>query len=93
MSAQELTSLKISDLGGITIRGISLHLPIADSTKVFDATSEVSNVINAKKLSGKLSEIWNWLKLFQEFANADQLPLHMSLSHISNADLTELKSM
>ena len=93
ISAQELTSLKISDLGGITLRGISLHLPIADSTKVFDATSEVSNVINAKKLSGKLSEIWNWLKLFQEFATADHLPLHMSLSHISNAELTELKSM
>ena len=49
MSAQELTSLKISDLGGITLRGISLHLPIADSIKVFEARNHFVEIVHYTK--------------------------------------------
>jgi hypothetical protein len=91
LTASEIS--QVSNANGLTVRGLSLHLPISDPKKVFDATTEISSAINSKKISSRLLEIWNWIVAYQALAVTNQHARHISLSHVTAADLIELKAM
>ncbi|CAB4333791.1 unannotated protein [freshwater metagenome] len=91
LTASEIS--KVSNTNGLTVRGLALHLPISEPAKVIDATAEISKAVNSKKLSGRLLEIWNWIAAYQDLVAKSRYHLHISLSHVSPSDLTELKLM
>jgi hypothetical protein len=91
LTASEIS--KVSSANGLTVRGLTLHLPISEPEKILDATSEISSAVNSKKLSGRLLEIWNWIVTYQDMAVTSQQTRHISLSHVTAADVTELKLM
>jgi alanine racemase len=91
LTASEIS--QVSNANGLTVRGLSLHMPISDPKKVIDATTEISSSINSKKISGRLLEIWNWIVAYQDLAVTSQHARHISLSHVTSADLIELKVM
>ncbi len=93
ISTSDFSSIDQIKLGNLSVQGLSLHLPIADSDKPSGAIAEVSSAVDSSKLSGKLLEIWNWIRKYQEVATAQSFPMHISLSHISNKDIATLKTM
>lgn len=93
ISKSEFSSIAKSQLGTLTVVGMSLHLPIADSKKTTGATAEVSSAVDSNKLSGKVLEIWSWLSKYQEVATAQNFPMHLSLSHVTTKDIEALKEM
>ena len=93
ISKSEFSSITKSQLGTLTVLGMSLHLPIADSKKITGATAEVSNAVDSNKLSGKVLEIWDWIGKYQEVAASQNLPMHFSLSHAESKDVEALKEM
>lgn len=93
MSKSEFSSITRSQLGTLTVVGMSLHSPIADAKKIMDATAEVSSAVDSNKLSGKVLEIWGWLRKYQEVATSQNFPMHFSLSHIASKDVEALKEM
>ena len=93
ISKSDFSSINKSQLGNLTVLGMSLHLPIANSKKVTGATAEVSSAVDSNKLSGKVLEIWGWLNKYQEVATAQNFPMHFSLSHVTTKDIESLKEM
>jgi alanine racemase len=91
LTASEIS--QVSNANGLTVRGLSLHMPISEPKKVLDATTEISSAINSKKISSRLLEIWNWIVAYQALAVTNQHARHISLSHVTAADLIELKAM
>ena len=93
ISKSEFSSIDQSKLGTLSVIGLSLHLPIADSQKPTGATAEVSSAVDSNKSSGKLSEIWEWLGSYHEAASTHNFPMHLSLSHVSITEIETLKVM
>jgi alanine racemase len=93
ISKSELFGIDKSNLGTLSVLGMSLHLPIADSQKMTGATTEVSSAVDNNKLSGKLSEIWDWIGKYQEVAAKQSFPMHFSLSHVSVAEVETIRAM
>ena len=93
ITKSEFSSIAKSQLGTLTVVGMTLHLPIADSKKITGATAEVSSAVDSNKLSGKVLEIWSWLSKYQEVATAQNFPMHFSLSHVATQDIESLKEM
>lgn len=93
ISESEFSSIAKSELGTLTVLGMSLHLPIADSEKISGPTAEISIAVNSSKLSGKILEIWGWISKYQEVATAQSLSMHFSLSHVATKDIETLKEM
>jgi hypothetical protein len=93
ISKSEFSSITKSQLGTLTVLGMSLHLPIADSKKITGATAEVSSAVDSNKLSGKVLEIWDWLGKYKEVAASQNFPMHFSLSHVESKDIEVLNEM
>ena len=75
---------------GVTIQGLALHLPIADSsiehTAVLDVDASATNLL----ATGRQLEVHSWLLTYRELASTYALPLHVSLSHLSHDELKTL---
>ena len=93
ISKSELLEIAKNNLGTLSVVGMSLHLPIADSQKPTGATAEISSAVDSNKLSGKLSEIWDWISKYQEVATKQSIPMHFSLSHVSVPEVETLNAM
>ena len=93
ISKSNFSKIDKSQLGNLSVVGLSLHLPIIDSAKPTGAIAEVSSAVDSNKLSGKVLEIWNWIIKYQEVAGAQDFAMHISLSHISTKDVAALNAM
>jgi len=83
----------ISNFNDLNVLGLSLHLPIVQSASKVDATTEISSAFNGAELSQSMNETWNWIVLYQELVTKFSLPKHLSLSHVSEAQVKSLKKM
>ena len=93
ISKSDFSKIDQSQLGNLSVVGLSLHLPIVDSQKPTGAIAEVSSAVDSNKLSGKVLEIWNWIIKYQDVATVQGFPMHLSLSHISAKDVAALNAM
>ena len=93
ISKTQFLDIDKNKLGTLSVVGMSLHLPISDSQKPTGATNEVSSAVNSKRLSGKLSEIWEWIGKYQEVAITQNLLMNFSLSHVTVAEVEILSAM
>ena len=83
----------IDSFGDLKVLGIFLHLPIVQPASKVDATTEISSAFNGATLSQSMTEVWNWIVLYQELSAKHSLPKHLSLSHISVSQVKALKKM
>lgn len=74
----------------VTIHGLALHLPISDSSIRHTAVLDVSATETSHTATGRQLEVHSWLLTYRELAEALELPLHVSLSHIDRNELAEL---
>ena len=77
----------------LKVLGLSLHLPIAQSATKVDATTEISSAFNGATLSKSMTEAWNWIVLYEELSTKFSLPKHVSVSHVSEAQVHSFKKM
>lgn len=77
----------------LKVLGLSLHLPIAQSTTKVDAMTEISSAFNGATLSKSMTEAWNWIVLYEELSTKFSLPKHISVSHITEAQIHSFKKM
>jgi len=77
----------------LKVLGLSLHLPIVQAATKVDATTEISAAFNGASLSKSMTEIWNWIVLYEELSTKFSLPKRISLSHVSEAQIQSLKKM
>jgi alanine racemase len=77
----------------LKVLGLSLHLPIAQSATKVDATTEISSAFNGATLSKSMTEAWNWIVLYEELSTKFSLPKHISVSHVSEAQVHSFKKM
>jgi alanine racemase len=82
-----------SHFSDLNVLGLSLHLPIVQLETKVDATTEISSAFNGATLSQSMTETWNWIVLYQELSTKLSLPKHLSVSHISESQVTALKKM
>ena len=75
---------------GMTIQGLALHLPIADSSIEHTAVLDVDASATNLRATGRQLEVHSWLMTYRELASEHALPLHVSLSHVSHAELATL---
>jgi len=68
-------------------------LPIVQPASKVDATTEISSAFNGAALSQSMTEVWNWIVLYQEMSDKHSLPKHISLSHVSEKQIQALKTM
>jgi alanine racemase len=83
----------IANFSDLKVLGLSLHLPIVAPAIKVDPTTEISMAFNGATLSQSMTEAWNWLVAYQELSTKLSLPKHLSLSHISESQVTSLKNM
>lgn len=83
----------ITNFADLKVLGLSLHLPIAQRATKVGATTEISSAFNGAALSQSMTETWNWIVLYQELAIKHSLPKHLSLSHVSESQVSSLKKM
>lgn len=83
----------LTEFSDLNILGLSLHLPIAQRATKVGATTEISSAFNGATLSQSMTETWNWIVLYEELSNKHQLPKHVSISHISEKQVSSLKEM
>lgn len=83
----------ITNFTDLKVLGLSLHLPIAQRATKVGATTEISSAFNGAVLSQSMTETWNWIVLYQELATKHSLPKHLSLSHVSESQVSSLKKM
>ena len=83
----------IVSFNDLKVLGISLHLPIVQPASKVDATTEISSAFNGAALSQSMTEVWNWIVLYQEMSDKHSLPKHISLSHVSEKQIQALKTM
>jgi alanine racemase len=76
----------------ISVKGITLHLPIADpvQSKVLDLETPANH--NSRKLGKRLLEVATWLTSYNQIATEYDLPKHISLSHVSAKDIELLRN-
>ena len=72
---------------GTRIEGLLLHLPIADSVIAHKVTHETAP---ARPVSGHLRSIIDWLTVYSTLVSKYALTRHLSVSHVSQADLVAL---
>jgi alanine racemase len=75
----------------IEILGLSLHLPIADPAAISISNLETSTNFNVRKLGNRVGEVLSWLKSYQSIASDYSLPMHVSLSHVTEKELAAIK--
>jgi alanine racemase len=83
----------IDNFDDLKVRGLSLHLPIAQSVSKVDATTEISSAFNGATLSQSMTEVWNWIVLFEELSNKHSLAKRISLSHVTEKQVHAFKEM
>jgi len=74
----------------ITVEGLTLHLPITDSVPTTIAALERPEGSSKQVFSGRQHEVHAWLMTYRELAQAHDLPLHVSVSHLDSDELTDL---
>ena len=77
----------------LKVLGLSLHLPIVQPASKVDATTEISSAFNGANLSQSMTETWNWIVLYEELSTKLSLPKFISLSHVSESQISSLKKM
>ena len=92
MPIQELIHAADAAHHNIAIKGLALHLPIADPVITHVAELTTSSRQSTKKFGSRLLEIFGWLIAYQEIASQHGLPIHVSLSHVTAKDIVLLKS-
>jgi alanine racemase len=90
LATHEVIHLMRSIPEAMTIHGLALHLPIADSSLTQTAVLEVNASETNHSATGRQLEVHSWLLTYRELAEEHALPLHVSLSHIDHDELTEL---
>jgi ACT domain-containing protein len=83
----------LDNFNDLKVLGLSLHSPIVQPVSKVDATTEISSAFNGAVLSKSVTEVWNWIVLYEELSTKFSLPKHISLSHISEKQIHSLKSM
>lgn len=83
----------ITSFADLKVLGLSLHLPIVQHATKVGATTEISSAFDGATLSQSMTETWNWIVLYQELAVKHSLPRHLSLSHVSESQISSLKKM
>jgi len=83
----------ISNFNDLNVLGLLLHLPIVQVARKVDATTEISSAFDGASLSQSITEAWNWIVLYQELASKFSVQKHLSLSHVSEAQVKSLKKM
>lgn len=76
----------------ISVEGISLHLPIAEPVSSVGFDLENSSSREARKLGNRLTEVAVWLTSYNHIATKYELPLNVSLSHVSAKDIDTLRN-
>ena len=80
----------------MTVHGLILHLPIADSPRpsegglISGAAGYSEEADGGYSLAGREIETHAWLLTYRELAREHDLPLHVSLSHMSADELAQL---
>ncbi len=75
------------------VRGLSIHLPIAEPTVTGFAVFETTADINARKSSGWALEAASWCTTWTALAKEFGLPAHVSVSHTSREDLAVVRTV
>jgi len=83
----------LENFSDMKVLGLSLHLPIAQSPTKVDVTTEISAAFNGADLSKSMTELWNWIVLYEELSTKHSLPKHISISHITEKQVQSLKKM
>ena len=83
----------IPNFNDLKVMGLSLHLPIAQPAIKVDPTTEISSAFNGANLSQSMTEVWNWIVLYEELSSKFSLPKCISISHISEKQIQALKNM
>jgi alanine racemase len=91
LPAHELIHAADAARHNIAIKGLTLHMPIAEPVITHVAEYSVGSH-NARKFGDRLLEIFSWMTSYQEIASKHDLPLHVSLSHVTAKDVELLKS-
>ena len=96
LATHELIHLTQSIPAQMRVHGLILHLPISDSPRASEPglisgttgyTAEASGIY---ALAGRELETHAWLLTYRELAREHELPLHVSLSHVSASELAQL---
>jgi alanine racemase len=83
----------LTNVNDLKVLGLSLHLPIVQSDSKVDATTEISAAFNGASLTKSMTEVWNWIVLYEELSTKLSLPKYISLSHVTEKQVQALKSM
>lgn len=90
VSISELPQIINSDHHNVEIVGLNLHLPIAEPNQVNFALLEGSAKLNSRKTSNRIIEVANWLSSYVSLASEHQLPIHLSVSHVTSKDAAQI---
>ena len=58
----------LDNLDDLKVLGLSLHLPIVQSASKVNATTEISSAFDGTTLSQSMTEVWNWIVLYEELS-------------------------
>jgi len=83
----------LSNVNDLKVLGLSLHLPIVQQASKVDATTEISSAFDGASLTQSMTEVWNWIVLYEELSTKLSLPKCISLSHITEKQVHALKKM
>jgi len=72
------------------VRGLSIHLPIAEPTVTHFALLEETAHFNERNASGWVLEAASWCTTYMSVAQEFDLPLHVCVSHLSASDVKVL---
>jgi len=83
----------LDNFDDLKVLGLSLHLPIVQSASKVNATTEISSAFDGTTLSQSMTEVWNWIVLYEELSNKHSLPKRISLSHVTEKQVQAFKKM
>jgi len=83
----------LSNVNDLKVLGLSLHLPIVQQASKVDATTEISSAFDGASLTQSMTEVWNWIVLYEELSTKLSLPKCISLSHVTEKQVHALKKM
>lgn len=90
VSITELPQIISTDHHNIEIVGLSLHLPIEEPSQVNFAQLESSAQLNNRKTSNRVIEIASWISSYVSLASEKQLPIQLSLSHVTAKNVSQI---
>lgn len=93
LSREQMNELLADSQMKSLVRGLSIHLPIAEPTVTGYASLETSSEINSRKSSGWALEAASWCTTWDALAKEFGLPAHVSVSHVSREDLAVVHSI